>query len=101
MLWHKVLSILIWVALLVLVGDGFNIYGLIFTHSYPMPSIGFYRFNGFEMPGVTTHYSLGHWVVHATIGHAVGYIASSRLCFTSTLFVGWLGVIEQIGRCRH
>jgi hypothetical protein len=36
-------------------------------------------FNEFEMPGLTAHYLLGHWVVHATIGRAVGYIASSRL----------------------
>jgi hypothetical protein len=35
------------------------------------------------------HY--GHWVVLATIGRAVGYVASSRLCFISVLLVGWLG----------
>jgi hypothetical protein len=48
-------------------------------------------FNGLEAPCVTAHYSLGYWVVHATNGHAVGYIASSQLCFISVLLVGWLG----------
>jgi hypothetical protein len=48
-------------------------------------------FNGFEAPCVTVHCSLGYWVVHATNGCAVGYIASSQLCFISALLVGWLG----------
>jgi hypothetical protein len=46
-------------------------------------------FNGFGMPGHTVHY-FGHWVVHDFIGRAVGYVASSWLCFLSTLLVGWL-----------
>jgi hypothetical protein len=57
----------------------------------PYPVLDFMGFNGFETPCVTAHYSLGYWVVHATNGRAVGYIASSRLCFISALLVGWLG----------
>jgi hypothetical protein len=48
-------------------------------------------FNGFETPCVTAHYSLGYWVVPATNGHVVGYIASPRLHFISAWLVGWMG----------
>jgi hypothetical protein len=56
-----------------------------------IPSLmAFMGFYGCRMPGHTAHY-FGHWVVRAFIGHVVGYVASSRLCFLSTLLVGWLG----------
>jgi hypothetical protein len=56
----------------------------------PYPFFAFMGFNRFEMPCVTVHYSLVYWVVHATNGRAVGYIASSHLRFISALLVRWL-----------
>jgi hypothetical protein len=79
-------------SLLVLVG-GFRLVlsGLVvFTHSYHhTQSLDFMGFNGLEAPCVTAHCSLGYWVVHATNGRAVGYIAFSRLYFHLSV-VSWL-----------
>jgi hypothetical protein len=45
-------------------------------------------FTGFEIPCVTVHCFTWVWVVHATDGCAMGYIASSRLSSISALLVG-------------
>jgi hypothetical protein len=61
-------------------------------HSYHhTQSLVVMGFTSFEMPCVTAHCFTWVWVVHATKGCTVGYIASSRLCFISALLVGWLG----------
>jgi hypothetical protein len=56
----------------------------------PYLVLDFMGFNGFEMPGLTTHYLLGNLVVHAFIGHAMGYIDSSHLCLHLNIVFGWL-----------
>jgi hypothetical protein len=55
----------------------------------PYPVSAFMGFNGFGISGHIVHY-FGHWIVHAFIGRAIGYVSSSRLCLLQELLVGWL-----------
>jgi hypothetical protein len=72
----------------------------VFTHLYHhTQSLDFMGFNGLEALCVTAHCSLRYWVVFATNGRAVGYIASSRPCFHLSVVVGWLESHEGYTLC--
>jgi hypothetical protein len=71
---------------LVQIGCGSSILSYHLTQSFD-----FMGLQGLEAPCVTVHCSLGYWVVHATNGHMMGYIAYFQLCFISALLFGWPG----------